>query len=318
MLSNMVVFNDDLRTATMETLGQQIEQFNGASNGALMLSSEGFRGDFFEESFVNALYSAQRRVNMYGANSAATPTDYSEDQLNGVKVAGGFGPIRMEPAQFQWMQTNEDEAIANISLAMSTAILQDELNTAIACLVAAIENQGASTVVDVSGGSQIDQSALNASHALFGDKSKLLTTQIMTGVQYHNLIGQNLTNATQLFQAEGVLVTDILGKISVITDAPALTATGKQKVLSLTSGSARISDGGGFTSNVDVRNGNQRIEATMQADYNFMAKLKGYSWDEVNGGKSPDDATLATGSNWDLAYDEIKNTAGVLTIGDTA
>ena len=65
-------------------------------------------------------------------------------------------------------------------------------------------------------------------------------------------------------------------------------------------------------------NGKERIETTMQVDYTFGLGLKGYTWDEANGGKSPSDAEIATGSNWDKAATDIKHTAGVVAIGDAA
>lgn len=54
----------------------------------------------------------------------------------------------------------------------------------------------------------------------------------------------------------------------------------------------------------------------MQVDYTFGLSLKGYTWDESNGGKSPSDAALATGTNWDKVATSIKHTAGVLTVAD--
>ena len=47
-------------------------------------------------------------------------------------------------------------------------------------------------------------------------------------------------------------------------------------------------------------------------------KMLGYSWDVANGGKSPTDAEIATGTNWDLYVTDVKNSAGVITIGDEA
>jgi hypothetical protein len=44
--------------------------------------------------------------------------------------------------------------------------------------------------------------------------------------------------------------------------------------------------------------------------------LKGYTWDEASGGKSPSDAALGTGANWDQVATSDKHTAGVITIGD--
>ena len=87
-------------------------------------------------------------------------------------------------------------------------------------------------------------------------------------------------------------------------------------MLGLVSGAATVFDGGDDISNIDTSNGQTRIETTMQVDYSFCLGLKGYAWDEANGGKSPTDAELATGSNWDKVATDIKNTAGVIAIGD--
>jgi hypothetical protein len=133
------------------------------------------------------------------------------------------------------------------------------------------------------------------------------------------LIGANLTNTPQLFQANGVTVVEILGKRVVVTDAPALRETGTgadQKVLSLAANGVVIYDGSSLITNIDTVNGKLRIETTMQADYDFGVSLKGYQWDTANGGKSPTDAELATGSNWDKVATSIKHTAGVLAIAN--
>lgn len=323
-LTNMVVFNEYVKEATYETLGQMIEKFNGASNGTIILANQNFEGDFFERSMYTALHASRRRVDRYAANSAASATNLSQLKDSGVKVAGGFGPIVWEPSQLSWIQANEAQAIALISQQLSESILQDQLNTVIACLVAAISNQAAAKN-DVSaltaGAGALNYGALNGAHAKYGDRSQSLVAQVMNGAAYHKLIDKNLANAPQLFQAQNVTIVDILGKPVVVTDAPALYAAGtpnKFNVLSLTSGAATIMDGSSVETNIERVNGKQRIEASFQADYDFSVMLKGYTWDTANGGKSPTDAELATGSNWDLVVTDIKNSAGVITIADAA
>lgn len=319
-LTNMKVFNQYLMDATAETLGQQIQKFNQASNGAIVLTSMAFEGDFFQRSFYAALHTAQRRVDRYAAQSSAAATALSQLQENSVKVAGGFGPIVFEPGQMTWIQKNEAEAIAVISGQLAEAIVADQLNSGIAAGVAAISNVAGATN-NVSATAGISYAALNTAHALFGDSSMALVAQVMNGATYHKLIGANLTNTPQLFQAQNVLVVDILGKAVVVTDAPALYEAGtpnKQKVLSLASGGITVMDGSDVITNIDTRNGQTRIETTMQADYTFGLGLKGYAWDTASGGKSPADAGLATGANWDKVVTDIKHTAGVITIGDAA
>lgn len=317
-LSNMKVFNEYLKRTTIETLAQDVEKFNASSAGAIRLTTQGIDGDFLQESFWAGLHGAQRRVDRYAANGAQASTPLAQKQYDSVKIAGGFGPILWEPSQLSWIQKNPEEALEVISRNLSEAIMSDQLNTAISALAAAIGNQPTATN-DVSATAGVTYVAINNAHALFGDASQRLVAQVMTGAMYHKLVGQNLANAERLFQFSGVQVVDILGKAVIITDAPALYEAGtpnKQKVLSLADGAAVVMDGSDLITNIETSNGKERIETTMQADYTFGLGLKGFTWDTANGGKSPTNAELSTGTNWDLVANSIKASAGVLTIGD--
>ncbi len=319
-LAQMQVFNDFIMPATLESLDQMTAAFNAASNGAIIVSAEGFTGDFLQESFFQTLAAAQRRVDRYAANGAAAITDLTELKNSSVKVAGGFGPIRYEPSQMTWLQRPTVQGIEVASRAFAEILLKDQLNTAIAALVAAITAQ-ASAVNDVSATLGITQAALNNAHAKFGDSSQSLVAQVMQGTTWHKLVGQAIANSTNLFVAGNVRVVDILGKITVVTDAPALMQAGtpnKEIILSLVSGAALVHDSRDQVSNVDTTNGKERIETTIQVDYTFGLGLKGYTWDTTAGGKSPTDAELATGTNWDKTATSIKHTAGVALIGDAS
>lgn len=316
-ITDMKVFVDNARELVFEKLGQQIEKFNAASNSTLQLSSDGFSGDFFERSFYNSLAASRRRVDRYAANGNVSATALAQSKAVEVKVAGGFGPIIFEPSQMAWISSNPAEALNVISNSMTEAILQDQINSAIAALVAAISNQAAAKN-DVSGSSAVTQIALNNTDAKFGDSSSLLVARIMRGATYHKLIGQNLVNASTLFNSGNVTVVDVLGKPVVVTDAPALYVAGtpnKEIVLTLVSGAIVIGGTSDLITNVDTTNGKERIETTFQGDYTFTMKMLGYSWDTANGGKSPTDAEIATGTNWDLFVTDIKHSAGVITIG---
>lgn len=319
-LSQMQVFNKYIMPATIETLGQMIQKFNAASNGAIRLTTTGFDGDFLQESFFAAIHSAQRRVDRYAAQASASATDLTQLKHSTVKVAGGFGPIRFEPSQLTWLQKPTSEGIEVASRNFAEALLADQLNTAILGLRAAIAAQATATN-DVSATAGINYTSMNGAHAKFGDRSGDLVATVVTGAIYHKLIGDNLTNTPQLFQSQNVRIVDILGKAMIVTDAPALRVAGtpnKVYALSLVDSAAIVHDAGDVISNIETTNGQTRIETTMQVDYTFGLGLKGYTWDETNGGKSPTDAELGTGSNWDKVATDIKMTAGVVTIGDEA
>ncbi|MBL8351205.1 MAG: hypothetical protein JNL87_12945 [Burkholderiaceae bacterium] len=319
-LSQMQVFNEYIMPATIETLSQMVALFNTASRGAIRLTSEGFAGDYLQQSFFASVHSAQRRVNRYASDTSASVTDLTQLKMSAVKVAGGFGPIRYEPSQMTWLNKPTSEAIEVASRNFAEALMRDQINTAIAALCAAISNV-AGVTNDVSGSAGISYAALNNAHAKFGDASGRIVAQVMTGEVYHKLIGLNLSNAQQLFRQGDVTVVDMLGKTVVVTDAPALYVAGspnKQRVLGLVAGAATVIDAQDLVSNISTTNGNLRIETTLQMDYSFGLALKGFSWDETNGGKSPSDAALATGINWDQVATSIKDLAGVIAIGNAA
>lgn len=319
-LSQMQVFNEYIMPATIETLAQMVDKFNQSSGGAISLTTEGFTGDFLQRSFFQSIHNSIRRVDRYAANSTATATNLAQLKEAGVKVAGGFGPIVFEPSQLTWLNKPTAEGIEVASSNFAEALMADQLNTAIAALVAAISNQ-ASAVNDVSASAGITYQAINTAHGKYGDASGSLVTDVMRGSVYHRLIGANLANVERLFRSDGVQVVDILGKLVVVTDAPALYEAGtpnKDKVLSLSSQAAVVYDGSDVVSNIESSNGKLRIETSMQVDYTFGLALSGYTWNESNGGKSPSDAALATGTNWNKTATDIKQTAGVITIGDAA
>jgi len=317
-LSNMKVYNDEIVGLSLELLAQNINIFNAASGGAIVLDSSSWRGDYTKESFFQTLAGAQRRVDRYAANGAQSSTALAQGEMVGVKVAGGFGPVLFEPSQLSWLQRNPEEAIPVIAEGFANALLADQVNTAVGAAVAAIGNV-ANLVNDVSASAGLTMNVINGSHAKFGDMSGMLITDVMTGAAYHKLIDKALTNSTQLFQAGNVTIMEILGKRIVVSDIPALYVSGtpnKTKVLSLTAGGIIVDNASDVIANLDTSNGKNRIETTWQADYTFGLKLKGFSWDVANGGASPTDAELFTGTNWDKAVSSDKHCAGTLAIAD--
>lgn len=321
-LGNMQAYDEQIRLRTIELLGQDLQKFNQASGGAIVLDMSRWTGNYSRASFYNSLAGAQRRVNRFAANGAVGATALSESEMVGVKVAGGFGPVIFEPSQLTWLSSNPEEAINVISQGFADALLADQLNTVVGCAVSAVENIAA-LVNDVSaltaGAGALTQSVLNGSHAKFGDQSGMLIADVMTGAAYHKLIEKGLANGERLFESSNVTVQSILGKLFVVSDIPALFVAGtpnKTKVLSLVAGGAIVDNASDIITNLDPANGKERIETTWQADYSFGVKLKGYAWDIANGGASPDDTALFTGSNWDNVMGDVKHTAGTLAIAD--
>ena len=182
-LDQMKVFNEYYMPAVIETLAQRVNVFNGATGGAIMLTTEGFTGDFLQKSFWKAL-SANARVNRYGANADVASVDLAQEQENRVKIAGRVGPLRFEPSQMTWLQKPTGEAISVISSEVANLLMQDQLNTAIMSAVTALGKQ-ADSKNDLSATDMISHLALNQGHAKFGDRSGNLICEVMNGATYH-------------------------------------------------------------------------------------------------------------------------------------
>lgn len=315
-LPDMKVFNTQLQTAIIKKLTQKTDMFTAASGIALV--NEAMMGDFKQEAIWNNVSEALRDVDAYAAQAVVTATGLSQDQINDVKTMKAFGPLTWEPNQLSWIGKNPGEALSVISESLSMAVMQDQVNKAIGVLVAAIGNE-ASATLDVSALAgdlgAVTQKTLNSSHALFGDSSQNLTSQVMTGATSHKLLGQALDNGAQLFSEGTVRVIDILGKRTVITDSPALTAGTKERVLSLLPMAATIASNNDFRSSIVEGTGKTRLETTYQAEYTENVSVKGYSWNTAV--KSPVKAQLETGTNWSLVL-PLKESAGVLLIADPA
>ena len=66
-LSDLQVYSEYAYTTFTETLQQQVELFNAATGGALLLSSAAHQGDFSQEAFFARIAGGTvRRRNAYG------------------------------------------------------------------------------------------------------------------------------------------------------------------------------------------------------------------------------------------------------------
>jgi len=80
----------------------------------------------------------------------------------------------------------------------------------------------------------------------------------------------------------------------------------------LAQGAVLIEQNPDYLENMSTTNGAENIKRTWQAQWSYNVGLKGYAWDKTNGGASPTNAALATGSNWDRYATSVKDLAGIL------
>lgn len=317
-LNNVAVFNKWVYTTVNELVAQQLELFNTATRGALILRNANNTGDFKDETFWQLLSGAVRRRNPYGSGTvSAINLQMLVDSM--VRVAAGTPPVNIPPVMFQWINMQPEQGAIQFAKQIAPQIMQDMLNTAVAALAAALRNVGAVNT-DVSGGTGgaelFTPANVNTALGKFGDRRDAVVCWVVHSKPMGDYFGNAIANAATLFRYETVAVTaDPFGKVFVMSDIPALIVAGSPTDyinLGLVSGAALVERNDDYFQNIETTNGDENILRTIQAEWSYNLGIKGFTWDKTAGGKAPTTSALATGTNWDQTVTSIKDLAGVV------
>jgi len=316
MAFDLQVFNKQTYVATTETITQEVDKFNAASAGTIVLANQPAQGDFDITASFKAIAGLVRRRNV---DSNATVAAKRLEQLlhASVKVAAGTPPIDYSPAQYNWVLQNPELAALKIGEQLAKARIADMLNTGIRAVVAAVK--GNAGVVYGDGTANPAFRDLNKGAAKFGDRSSAIRAWVLHSTTMHSLFDNALTNAERLFTYEGVnVLRDPFGRLFVVTDSDALVdASGASPIyrtLGLAENAVMVHGNDDFNSVIVPKTGTENIGATYQAEWSYNVGLLGYTWDTAAGGKSPNDTALGTSTNWDKVASSDKDTAGVLVL----
>lgn len=314
MISDLQVFNQYAYTTFLEKLSYNINLFNAATKGGLALSAGRNQGDFSQSTFYQRISGLVRRRNAYGTGAQST-SQIAMAQRSTVKIAAGTLPIDISPHYWQWLDLPSDQAGVLVGQQMAEDTLADMVAVAIKAFVAAQTNVGATVTSDQTAGT-LTFATLNAGPALFGDRAAEIVCWIIHSKPMFDIFGVTLANSARLFNFGTVnVVADPFGRPFVITDESdlAYTSSGaKYHTLGLAPQAVMIEQNDDYFQNIITLNGDENIIRTWQAQWTFNMGLKGFTWDKTNGGASPTNAALATGTNWDKVAASIKDLPGVL------
>lgn len=306
-LSGMQKFSEFVYSSLTETLTQNVNAFNQASNSAIMLTDEASAGDHAHDVFFGQISGMVRRRNV---NSDAAVSDVRLDQLDAisVKVAAGTPPIIIDPSRFRWINRNPEEAGVAVGSQLAVGALADMLNSACRAMVAATD---AALTHSVAANASL--SALNSGAAKFGDASANIAAWIMHSKQVHDIYAGALANSERLFQFGNVqVVSDGFGRPLIMTDSASLVTSGTPDTyhaLGLVPMGVMVKRNSDFDEVVENATGSENISRKYQAEWSYNVGLKGYAFNTAI--SSPTDAQLGTGGNWTQVATSDKDTAGV-------
>jgi hypothetical protein len=312
-LTNLRVYSDTVDTVASEMLAQQVDLFNAASSGGIVLRTAANRGDYastLKYQKISGLIAERDPT----SSAAVSALDLVRILEGSVKLSRRVGPVNLIPSDYDWIMRSPEEAGATVAAQVAADRLGDMLNSALTAFVAATLNVGTTLYKDM-GATSITLSGLADGAQLLGDVQSKIACWVMHSKTWTDLYKAGITGSNTLFQYGTVnIVKDPLGRPFIITDSTNLISASDYYTCGLVSGGIVVEDNGDMRSNTVVSNLTQNIAATYQGQYSYNLGLLGYKWDETNGGRAPVAASIATGTNWDKTATSVKDCAGVVVI----
>lgn len=312
-LGDFQVFNEFAYNSFVTSYQQNVQLFNAASRGAIVLGAVGFSGDYKSKSQFENLASL---VGNRNAASTAAATEHAMAELLQIEVKVGFGTPNISYTNTAFDYTQRDPEMAGMAFgeAIAEGALAYQLNSALAAAVAAI---GANSDAVYDGTAAVASLAsLNLGAGKFGDRRQSLLAWVMHSKSVTDIYAGALANANRLFDITGVQVMDDgFGRPIIMTDSDALhfdnAGTENYHQLALVAGGISVEDQGDMRVYNVTDLSEENAKQLMKVEGTFGLGLKGYKWNTAV--VKPTDANLANAANWPLVTNVgLKDTAGVL------
>lgn len=312
---DFVIFQQYAYDNMVEEVRDNVELFNAASDGTIVLTGGTILGDYRENTFWPLKTGLVRRRNVYGTGTVSQVT-MAMDKEASVKIAAGTDELLITPAYAKWIQQDPMQAAVVYGQQLAQQQVQDMVQTAVLALTAALENDALDVVKDITGETlkTMNPRALSAAGGLFGDKYGDIRCWIMHSAPFFDLIDHNLANAQMLFTYGSVKVmSDPFGRRFIISDLSNLVDSTVYSTLGLTGGAVVVEGPNDYDTISNGVTGKENLQRVMQSEWTYNMTLKAYSWAGDSGHvTSPDDTALGSSANWVKKRQSVKDLPGVI------
>lgn len=321
------IYNEFIHTGMVETLTQVSDVFNAASRGTIVLSAVSRKGELVYESFFTDTANLISRRDPT-STADATAKKLTQGEMVTVKVNRKIGPVENTLDSFKKIQKGPfDQNALDFAIGTQSAkgMQVEMLNTGLMTVRAALEGQAASKVdfaPAAAAGAPIETTSLVDVLAAFGDAAGSIAIWVMHSKPFYELVksqivdnihgvsGYNISSATPITLNRPVLVTDSPALITSET-VNGVAGTTVYHTLGLTTGAVELEDSEDTTVFSEYVTGKENLIIRIQGEYAYNIGIKGFTYDQQNGGVNPDNTALGSASNWDPALSDVKNRAGV-------
>lgn len=319
--TDFVIYQEQFFGGLSETLEQETNVFNEASNGALRLISSTKKGDYEQESFLKSISGLVSRRDIT-STAGVTDLALTQDEFVSVKINRKIGPVANTRDSFRKIARDPGEFSFMLGQQWGKNMAVDMVNTAVTSAVAALSSQATATFdATATGSTTMTHKNLVNTMAKLGDQSQRIVAWVMNSKSYFDLVGQAITD--NVFQVGGAVIysgtVPTFGRPVIVTDSPALTETDggglgvdNYWAMGLVQDAVMVQESEDREIVSETVTGLENLVIRIQGEYAYNLAMLGYKWDIAAGSANPADAALGTGSNWDLALDDVKSRAGVI------
>lgn len=315
--ADLNIRNPFLHTALTERLAQFADAFNGASGGAIRLTTQSKIGEAAHETFFQQISGLVSRRDTT-STADATASKLVNVEKTEIKLDRKIGPVENTIASFLKIGMTSDEMQVAVGEQAAVAMSVGMLNDGIAALVAAMKNH-ASIMATRAG--TLNTTTLVEGLYKIGDRADRVVVWVMHSIPYVSLLKDqisanidgvsnfNVQTATPVTLNRPVIVTD---SASLFVDDGGGAGTDYYYTLGLTAGALDLINSEAENVLFDIVTGKENLIARVQGEYAFNMGMKGFSYDLTNGGVNPNAAALATSTNWDKVVTDLKDGPGVI------
>lgn len=327
--SSFQIFNEEFYSGLVETLQQNSNVFNAASQGAIRFYANSLKGHFQKQAFFDSISSLVSRRDIT-STSDVSDLSFTSDVLAWPKVNRKTGPVTHTRDSLLKLYPNEDaQRVFSYNLGQQVAKAKevDFANTAIKATVAALAgvtsggSSGSGVVYDGTGDSTTTMTTdkLIRGRARLGDQASRIVAWVMHSKPHADLMVAQAAQVTDMLAGMTVYQGTVgtLGLPVIVVDSSSLinsngitTGTDSYYTLGLVAGGVEVIDSEQSEMVSDIVTGKENLLIRIQGEHAYNVGVKGFTFNTSY--TNPTDAQLATTAYWTNQMADVKSLAGCL------
>ena len=312
LISDFKIYEPEFQAGMYEALAENVNLFNQASRGAILLAANELPGHYKKEAFFKRISNLITHQDIT-STADVTPLKLEQSEEVAVKTHLKIKPVDMTLNAFKEAGLETPGASFRLGRLISDAMAKAAADKAIIAANAAVSGITA-LINDVTAASgKATVSNLLGTKQKWGDQQTKLVSWLMHSTPFGDLQSDALSNY-HLESVAGVTVatgniSPVVGGSVIISDNSNLVNAGTPNtynVLGMAPGAVLVEISQAEQIVIKVVTGKEQLVVRLQGEYAITISVDGFAWDTANGGANPDDTALGTSSNWDKVLTDDK------------